>query len=166
MSLLRRIGALVGASLASAALVLSLTGCSQTISIQAAPNADDPQCAAMMAQLNKTGSYDTIAGLPRVWTDAQSTAAWGSKAEILMACGVEVPMASTTPCQTIAGIDWLVDSTDENHYRVTTFGRQPAVQLFISSRTDGLSPTEVLDRFAKPMLGSRVLATCTERPTS
>lgn len=107
---------------------------------------------------------DTLADQERVWTDAQSTAAWGSPATILMVCGVEEPAVSDLPCTSIAGFDWLVDESDENWYRVTTFGRSPAVQLGIST-TAYVDKASVLDRISKTMSDFTRTNECIEKTT-
>ncbi len=120
-----------------ATLVLAaaaLTGCSSTVSMTPAPGANDPLCAQLMAQLPST-----VAGQQRRWTDAQSTGAWGNPSAILFTCGVTPPGPTTLRCISLGGVDWLVDESDSPRFRLTTFGRTPAVQLYIDNTV--VSPT-------------------------
>lgn len=96
--------------------------------MQPAKDANNPACAEITSRLPKT-----ISGLERRWTDAQSTGAWGDPSAILMTCGLETPGPSTLPCRAFDGVDWLVDESQasENRYTLTTFGRSPAVQIYL-----------------------------------
>ena len=42
------------------------------------------------------------------------------------------------------GVDWIIDESDAPRYRVTTFGRIPAVEVYLDN--DVVSSAEVLDR--------------------
>ncbi|MDF2994289.1 MAG: uncharacterized protein K0S37_4803 [Microbacterium sp.] len=90
--------------------------------------ANDPACANVISRLPKT-----ISGQERRWTDAQATAAWGNPASILMTCGLEAPGPTTLPCRTSDGVDWIIDESqaDENKYTLTTYGREPALQVYL-----------------------------------
>ncbi|MDU0326756.1 DUF3515 family protein [Microbacterium sp. KSW2-21] len=113
-----------------AALVLlpGLAACSTTVAMEPAKQANDPACADVISRLP-----DQISGQQRRWTDAQSTGAWGDPAAILMTCGLETPGPSTLPCRPFDGVDWLVDESqaDQNRYTLTTFGRSPAIQVYL-----------------------------------
>lgn len=89
-------------------------------------HANDPQCAEITARLPQN-----VAGLDRRWTDAQATGAWGDPAAAILTCGLEPPAASPLPCQTVSGVDWLVDDSEAPNYRFTSFGRTPAVQVYV-----------------------------------
>ncbi len=145
---------------AATALVASLTACTPTITAKPGPYADDPRCAEIMVNLPSP-----LAGKDRVWTDAQSTAAWGEPTAIVMTCGVEEPAASTLPCTTVNGIDWLVDDSDEGYYWITSFGRSPAVQVFMD-RTQYADSAEVLSRVAKTMTTFPLTGKCTAQQKS
>jgi len=145
--------ATVGITLAASAL----TGCSSTVHLDPAPEANDAACAEVTVRL--PGELD---GQARRWTDAQATGAWGDPAVILLSCGLEPPGPSTLPCQNIDGVDWIIDDAEAPRYRVTTFGRVPAVELYLD--TEVVSSAEVLDRLSAivgilPADGS----VCTER---
>lgn len=116
------------ALLAALALLPGLAACSTTVAMQPAKLANDPACAEVVSRLPAT-----ISGQDRRWTDAQSTGAWGSPTAILMTCGLEAPAPTTLPCRTFDGVDWIVDESQaaENRYTLTTFGRQPAIQVFL-----------------------------------
>ncbi|WP_431779454.1 DUF3515 family protein [Microbacterium aurantiacum] len=145
--------------LTASALVATLAvlaGCAPTIAMEAAPQSNDPVCADVMVRLP-----DQVDGQPRRWTDAQATAAWGEpSASILFTCGLEPIGPTTLPCQTVAGVDWVIDESDAPRYRVTTFGRMPAVELYLDN--ERVSSAEVLDRLSAlvsvlPTDGSRCL---------
>lgn len=110
------------------ALLVGITGCSATIALEPADGADDPQCAEVMVRLP-----DTLGGEDRQWTNAQATAAWGSSAPIIMRCGVEPPGPTTLQCVSFGGVDWIVDTEDSPYFRLTTYGREPAVQMYVDT---------------------------------
>ncbi|WP_295788767.1 DUF3515 family protein [uncultured Microbacterium sp.] len=116
------------ALLAALALLPGLAACSTTVAMQPAKDANDPACAEVISRLPKS-----ISGQERRWTDAQSTGAWGDPAAILLTCGLETPGPSTLPCRSFDGVDWLVDESQaaDNRYTLTTFGRSPALQVFL-----------------------------------
>jgi hypothetical protein len=116
------------ALIAVLALLPGLAACTATVSMEAAKGANDPACAQVVSRLPKT-----ISGQEQRWTDAQATGAWGDPAAILLTCGLEAPGPSTLPCRPFDGVDWLVDESqaDQNRYTLTTFGRQPAVQVYL-----------------------------------
>lgn len=137
-----------------------LAGCTSTVSMTPALDANDAACADVTVRLP-----GTVAGESRRWTDAQATGAWGDPSAVLLTCGVEVPGPSTLVCQSVKGIDWIIDDTDAPNYRFTTFGRVPAVQVYLDY--DRVSGQQVLTDLATavgqlPTDG----ATCTDRPTS
>lgn len=129
------------------------------MSLPAATDANDPLCAQITAYLPST-----LEGLSRRWTDAQATGAWGDPAGIVLSCGVSPPGASTLPCQTVDGVDWLVDDTDAPYYLLTTFGRTPAVQVYLDSET--VSTLDTLSDLAPLVSTLPVDAVCTDRPSS
>lgn len=137
-----------------------LTGCSGTVSMTPAKGANDPACAAVTVRLP-----DAVDGQQRRWTDAQATAAWGDPSTVLLTCGVAEPGPSTLPCDTRAGVDWIIDDTDAPKYRFTTYGRTPALEVYLDY--DAVSGSQVLTDIGTavgqlPTTG----AVCTERPAS
>ena len=134
------------------------TGCSNTVALDPAPDANNPDCANLTVRLP-----DRVEGQDRRWTDAQATGAWGSPATIILTCGVEVPGPSTLPCFYLGGTDWIALPQQEGIQRVVTFGRDPAVEVAIT-RTGGLDFASVLDGLGK-LIDSALPASaeCTER---
>jgi len=108
----------------------------------AAEDANDPLCAEVSVRLP-----DSVAGQDRRWTDAQSTGAWGDPASVLLSCGVPPPGPTEQQCITIDGVDWIVDDSQAPRYLVTTYGRTPAVQVFVDNEV--VSPNEVLDSLSR-----------------
>lgn len=133
--------------LASVAVLLFgaafLSGCATTVHLEPADDANNPMCADVTVGLNNASS---IADLDRRWTDAQATAAWGEPgddAAILLRCGVDVPAPTADlQCVTLEGVDWLVDPSETPYVRLTTYGRDPAVQLYIN--TTAVSSNDVI----------------------
>lgn len=131
--------------LAAVALASGLTGCATTVSMQPADDANDPRCADVSVRLP-----DTIAGLERRWTDAQATGAWGDPSAVLLTCGVTPPGPTTLPCQSVDGVDWIIDDSEAPQYRFTTYGRTPAVQVYLDY--DVVSGNEALQALS-PIVG-------------
>lgn len=130
------------AAVAALALVAAaaLAGCSTTVDLDPATGANDPACAEVSVRL--PGS---VAEQPRRWTDAQATGAWGEPASsVLLRCGVEPPGPTEAKCITLGGVDWIVDESQAPRYLVTTYGRVPAVEVFIDNET--VSPNDVLSQ--------------------
>lgn len=124
-----------------------LTGCTstvsmQTVSLQAAEDANDPACADLTVRLP-----DSVDGQPRRWTDAQATGAWGDPASVIITCGVPELGPTTLPCTPVNGVDWVIDDSDAPRYRVTTFDRTPAVEIYLDN--DVVSSAQVLDRLSQ-----------------
>ena len=90
-----------------------LTGCTSTVSLQPAENANEPACADVTVRLP-----DSVDGQPRRWTDAQATGAWGDPASVIITCGVPELGPTTLPCQSVNGVDWVIDESDAPRYRV------------------------------------------------
>lgn len=114
-------------------LLLVLTACAPTVALSPAANATREGCAEIIVRLPSNPS--TVAGLVARQTDAQGTAAWGNPVGVILRCGVTPPGPSTLPCFTVNGVDWLEDSTGAPNYVFTTFGRDPAVQVIVDSKT-------------------------------
>jgi hypothetical protein len=111
-----------------------LSGCTTTVTVQAAPHATDPACAEMLVSLR---GADELAGRPRHEVSAQSAAAWGEP-PIVLRCGVEPPGPSKETCIEANGIDW-VGSVDPatGDARYVTFGRVPAVEIRVPDAGTG-----------------------------
>ena len=165
-----RPSALLAVGITGVAVAGLLTGCSATVSMTPADAANDPGCAAVTSRLGLIRDGD-VDGQQRRWTDAQATGAWGdpdrpgTPTTVLLTCGVEVPGPSTLTCQRVGGVDWLMDDSEAPNYRFTTFGRDPAVEVYLDY--DTVSGATVLDALSAavgqlPTTG----AECTERPAS
>jgi len=145
----RVIPTLLAAGLAAVATI-GLAGCSTTVDMEPAKSSNDPACAEVSVRL--PGSVD---GQSRIWTDAQATGAWGNDGSaILLRCGVTPPGPTEAKCISLGGVDWIVDETQAPKYLVTTYGREPAVEVFIDN--EAVSPNEVLTQ-----LGERVVQNAT-----
>jgi hypothetical protein len=133
-----------------------LSGCATTVDLDAAPDANDPACAEVSVRLP-----GTVDGQPRRWTDAQATGAWGDPSAVLLRCGVAAPGPTEAKCITLGGVDWIVDESQAPRYLVTTYGRTPAVEVFIDNET--VSPNEVLSQLGQTAVqnGTTVERTCT-----
>ena len=129
------------AAWSGAALVIStvaLAGCSSIVALHPAPDANNPDCAAVIVRLP-----DEVGGLAKRQTDAQATGAWGDPDAVVLTCGVEVPVASELPCID-KGVFWLRDDSNETYWKFTTFGRDPAVDVVVD-RDIASGPGVVLD---------------------
>ncbi|PPH38330.1 DUF3515 domain-containing protein [Rathayibacter sp. AY1E3] len=123
--------------LLAAAAVLLLSGCSASVALEPAPDATSTGCAEVSVRLP-----DVVAEQPERETNAQGTAAWGTPAAVILHCGVEVPGPTTDLCVNVSGVDWIIDETqkDEDIYTLTTYGRDPAVEITVDqSRASGSS---------------------------
>ena len=75
-----------------------------------------------------SGSGRALGDLDLRPTDSQATAVWGDPAAVVLRCGAEVPGPTTDRCISVDGIDWVIRDEDEN-WRITTYGRDPAVEV-------------------------------------
>jgi hypothetical protein len=113
-------------SLVALVLVGSLAACSHDVAARLPVNASDPACAGVAAKLPETLLKQ---GRRTTHPSSPSLAAWGDPA-IILRCGVESPAASTDHCETVNGIDWIVQQLSDGE-DFTTFGRTPAVQVLV-----------------------------------
>lgn len=130
-----RTSRLATAVIAAALTAAALTGCSAIVPLESAADANNPECADVVVRLP-----ETVGDQERRQTNAQSTGAWGDPASVLLYCGVEVPSASVTRCIEIDGIQWLVDGDDAPTYIVTTYGREPAIDVVIDTQVVASTP--------------------------
>ena len=106
------------------AIALGATACAGRVAtVEAAPHAADPACAPTMVAMP-----DVLGDLDLRPTDSQATAVWGDPAAVVLRCGAEVPGPTTDRCISVDGIDWVIRDEDEN-WRITTYGRDPAVEV-------------------------------------
>lgn len=145
--------------LLAGATALVLTACSPDVPVSPAVDANDPACAEVIVRLP-----DTLGDLDRRNTTAQSTAAWGDPSAAILSCGLPPVLASELRCETVDGVDWLVDPANDPLVRFTTFGRTPAVDILIDYRS--LSGADVL-RSLSPAVSTLPTTDveCTDRPT-
>ncbi|MBA8817439.1 hypothetical protein FHX48_002538 [Microbacterium halimionae] len=140
------------------AIAVVISGCTSTVSTEPAVDSNDPLCAEMMVRLPSS-----VDNLDRRWTDSQATAAWGDPTAVILTCGLEEPGPSTLPCQSPGGIDWLIDDSESPNYRFTTFGRSPAVQVYLNY--DEVSGNDVLQALASAVFQiPQTGGACTDRP--
>ena len=76
---------------------------------------------------------DVVAGLDRRSTNAQSTAAWGTPAAVILRCGLPDTGPSALPCFTVDAVDWLRNDANDPNFTFLTYGRNPAVEVLIDS---------------------------------
>lgn len=131
--MLRRLASVLGVL-----AILVLSGCAGTVHLEPADDANNPLCAEVTVRLPQA-----IGDQERRWTDAQATGSWGDPVSVILSCGVTVPgPTAELQCVTLEGIDWLVDESEAPMMRMTTYGRDPAVQVYVD--TERLSSNEVL----------------------
>lgn len=121
------------AAVAALASALLLAGCSQAVPVEPAPQASDPDCAAVVVRLPDVIGADTGAEQPKRETNAQGTGAWGTPASVVLRCGAPVPGPTTLRCVSVDGVDWIIDETDAPRYLFTTYGRTPAVEVLVDN---------------------------------
>ncbi|WP_101845998.1 DUF3515 family protein [Zhihengliuella sp. ISTPL4] len=150
----RRLAAVAGAI----TLVAGLAGCSTTVHLEPADEANDPACANVSVLLP-----DSVGGYERVWTDAQATGAWGDPTVVLR-CGVEPPAPSDLVCTTLGGVDWLVLEQEDERQRLVTYGREPAVEVIIR-RGEQVDFQSIVDSLSSNIQSGLAPATaqCTDR---
>src|SRR5690606_4308595 len=101
------------------------------VSVPVAPEAHLPDCARIVLALP-----DSLDGQPRHTTSSQATRAWGEPLDaVTLRCGVPVPAPTTATCTTADdlqghAVDW-VSVEDETGWTFTTYGRHPAVEVFV-----------------------------------
>ena len=111
-----------------APLLLLLAGCSPIVALEPAADATNPDCAAVIVRLP-----DTVGDLDRRETNAQGTGAWGDPADVRLYCGVPTPdPTSQLRCIELGGVDWLIDDSKAPDAFAVSYGRTPAVQVFMT----------------------------------
>ncbi|RIX28454.1 DUF3515 domain-containing protein [Amnibacterium setariae] len=129
------------------AVTLLLAGCAPTVSLTPAPQATSTRCAGVVVRLP-----DRIGTLDRRETDAQGTGAWGNPAAVTLTCGVLTAEASGIPCQTVGGVDWLLEEeriAGADRQVLTTFGRQPGTQVVLDPKA--VQAITVLETLSDPI---------------
>lgn len=143
----------ISAALASTAMALSLTGCSQTVALDPAEDSNNPVCAEVSVRMPE--NLDTLA---RRATNAQATTAWGEPTAVILRCGIAPVEISKLRCLTVADVDWLVDESKAPNYRFITFGRTPATEVIIDSTK--ASGATVLDELSSAVNRGKVTKRC------
>ncbi|WP_370893949.1 DUF3515 family protein [Janibacter sp. GXQ6167] len=118
-----------GRALAAVLLVVATaTGCSGAVEVAVPDAASDPACAQAAAEWPTT-----IDGHDQVETDPASPAlrAWGDPA-IIARCGVPALTPTTDPCVGVNGVDWVAEDLSDGT-RLTTYGRDPAIEVLVPS---------------------------------
>jgi len=132
-----------------------LAGCTTTVNLDPAPDANNALCAEVSVRYP-----DQIGELEKRLTNAQATTAYGDPAAILVRCGLEPVYASTLPCVSASGVDWLVDDSSAPNFRFISFGRDPAVEVIVDS--ENASGISALDGLAQAVSKVPATAVCTE----
>jgi hypothetical protein len=113
-----------------------------------APDAANPVCASVVLALP-----EVLAGLHRISTTSQGTAAWGdTTTSVVLRCGVTPLGPTTDPCVTITGtagtsIDWVVTANGSRaggSWTFVTYGRTPSVELTIPQSLATDQPDTIL----------------------
>ncbi len=156
----------LGIAVVLGGVAVGLVGCTAAVPVAAAPAASDPLCAqVVLATPTSLG-----AGLDQVPTTAQATRAWGTaRSAVVLRCGVEPPGPTTDRCVAYEGadgvrVDWLVvpssdgtpvPTTDgpapvggDADWTFTTYGREPAVEVFVPAAVAARHSTSFLDQLA------------------
>jgi len=127
-------------AMAATLAISALSGCSATVSLDAAPDANNPACAEVTVRL--PGQIDDLV---KRQTDAQATGAWGEPSAVILRCGLPAAKVSALPCITAGGVDWLVDDSKKPSYRFISFGRNPATEVIVDSkRASGASALDAI----------------------
>jgi hypothetical protein len=129
----------VGIAVSVVILVPVLAGCSSTVALSPAPEANTVGCADVIVHLPKSVESNGLRD-----TNAQATAAWGSPASILLTCGITTPSVSDLPCYPVEGVDWLADQRG-NDFVYTTYGRVPGVQVVVDTKAVPSSSNVLFD---------------------
>jgi hypothetical protein len=114
---------LVGGAAAVTAAVVAQRSTSPAVRVEPAARADDPACAR-------------IAGHERDDTSTPGVAVWGD-GTVVLRCGLEPPARTTDPCFGVNGVDWVFResrSAEQGRKILITYGRNPAVEAFVSDR--------------------------------
>lgn len=110
-----------------ATAVIALSGCSSSVEIAPTPLAKSDVCREVASQWPaKVGDHER-----RDVSDASAGAAYGDPA-IIARCGVPALGPTTDDCIDVDGMGWVAEKLSDGT-RLTTFGRDPAVEVLIPS---------------------------------
>lgn len=118
----------IAAIIAGGTLTAGLVGCTGSVPMQAAENANDPACADVIVRLP-----ETVSGLEKRATNAQATGAWGDPVGVELRCGVPTSGPTTDLCVSVKGVDWIIDESEAPLYRFEAYGRNPGLEVFVNS---------------------------------
>ncbi len=134
---------------AAVVLLVPLAGCAVRVPVAPAPYAGDPVCAEVVLALPLE-----LGDLERLRTDSQASVAWGDPTHpIVLRCGVEPPGPSTDQCVTAeddrSSVDWVAvpgeaDETGASDWTFTTYGRSPAIEVFVPAEVTESRSTSFL----------------------
>ncbi|MHB1490512.1 MAG: DUF3515 family protein [Cellulomonas sp.] len=137
-----------GAAASTLIALATLSGCAASIHVVPAPDAANPVCASVVLALPQS-----LAGLHRISTTSQGTAAWGdTTTSVVLRCGVTPLGPTTDPCVTITdaagtSVDWVVTANGSRaggSWTFVTYGRTPSVELTIPQALAAEQPDTIL----------------------
>lgn len=110
-----------------ATAVIVLSGCSSSVEIAPAPQAKSGVCREV------TSAWPAAVGghERREVSDASAGVAYGDPA-IIARCGVPALGPTTNDCIDVDGMGWVAEKLSDGT-RLTTFGRDPAIEVLIPS---------------------------------
>lgn len=141
----RRRRAIVGGLvLAGAAALVGHEFRSPDFGVRAAPHADAPACGRL--------DYpDRVGGRRRDEVSTAGVGVWGDGAVVLR-CGLTPPEPTVDACIDVDGVDWVWRETDGGDKVLVTYGREPAVEVRISSDAGAVDAALVeLSRAVRPI---------------
>ena len=125
------------------------------VPLEPAEQANNPECAESIVRLP-----DELAGLPERRVNAQSTAAWGEPAAVILRCGLEPVEVSALVCVTASDVDWLLDESEAPNYRFISYARSPATEVIVDSTV--VAGVTVLEELAASIGVLAATKRCTE----
>ena len=131
-----------------------ISGCASTATVEAAPDAANPDCAQVMLTVP-----DVLGDHELRPTTSQGTAVWGDPSQVVMRCGVVPPGPSPEHCVGADGVDWLALEEDEQTWRLVSYGRDPAVEVLLN--LDGVASSTAMLGLASAVQQVEQTRTCT-----
>ncbi len=110
---------------------LLLSGCSSAVEVAIPPEADHEACVAASERWP-----DEVKGQSGGETDPSdpAVATWGEP-PIVARCGMPPLGPTEDECVVVDGIDWVAEDLDDGT-RLTTFGRDPAIEVIVPQEHD------------------------------
>ncbi len=125
----REASRLVALAAVVAVSALAVAGCSRALEVTLPAYANDPACQRAAARWPTTVSK--LEARP-VSVDSPAARAWGDP-PIVALCGTEPIGPTDRPCVGVDGVDWVLLPASDGT-RFTTYGRSPAIDVFVPSR--------------------------------